>query len=470
MLSRAASIIASSVIFVALMVGSVSAESGDPVCPRPGEVPATAADLEKMKAAGYPDEYRVVGRCWDPTSKYIGGDAAEAKKYLRSILCKGSSFGGAGPDGTVFGVDGKGGLDAKFAVCAAKFLKAMSSELQGQLPLYDGGTNSVCLREGYRTVAQQEKYAEEYRRGGGIACTRGASCEHPRGIAIDVNTTSESNYMKMWQLGPGYGVNFYLKSRDKVHFIPLQAGCSSGGVNPGASPTTPVPRDYYDYPQYAPQSAPRTTNPFANAFNPLQQSIGSGGTGTSYPTSQGGFNSGSYPTDTNSTPNVTTQTSMPTPTQTSTTIVDNPFAFPTSTNRTSSTTSAYETILSYTDTNSDTESTSYSTGTSSPVQLNFDLNDISTGNGSTTNIEKPVTIASTSVAINQVHIPNTFSNPQTQQNLNQSSSSRAQNETLIRTLLITLRDLLQAFLNALKAKATPGFYGPWQMPTQQFRA
>ena len=47
----------------------------------------------------------------------ISNEAGEAKQYLRSILCGNSQYGGAGPDGTVQG------LDSKFAVCAPKFLQ-----------------------------------------------------------------------------------------------------------------------------------------------------------------------------------------------------------------------------------------------------------------------------------------------------------------------------------------------------------
>lgn len=191
------------------------------------------------------------GTCYDPKDASIGATQEESKQYLRSIVCRGSQFGGTTPDETVEK------LDAKFAVCAAKFLKAMSSQLQGTVPLYNGGSNAVCLREGFRTVAQQEKYAQEYRNGGGLACTKGAGCEHPRGIAIDVNAASEAAYQTMWNVGPQYGVNFYLKQRDKVHFIPTGGDCSAGGVTPTG----------VDYPQYySSPSISGSTNPFATAF------------------------------------------------------------------------------------------------------------------------------------------------------------------------------------------------------------
>lgn len=199
------------IIFVVMALPQLS-HAAD--CPA-GTSPATSADLDAMKLAGIPDPK--VGTCWDSSSKTTGAETGQAKEYLRSTLCgsTGNNYGGMGPDGTV------SGLDAKFAVCAAKFFKAAT---QAGIP--------VCLREGKRSVAKQEQYAEEYRRGGGIACTKGAACEHPRGIAIDVNTNSEDNYRKLHAMARQYGVIFYLGFKDKVHFVPNGGDCSAGGTSP----------------------------------------------------------------------------------------------------------------------------------------------------------------------------------------------------------------------------------------------
>lgn len=229
-------------------------------CPKAGERPAaTQADLDSMKANGYPTELIHIGSCWDPTSPYVGQTTGEAKQYLRSILCKNSNFGGAGPDGTIQQ------LDSKFAVCAAKFLKAASTKVSGQLPLYDGGTNSVCVREGYRTPEQQNKYYQEYLRGGGIACGKGAGCEHPRSIAIDVNTAG--NYETLWNMAPQFGVNFYLRSRDAVHFVPTTNECSNSGTGPAGSL---LPSSTYDFDS---NGNPNTSSSSSNLLNGITSAL-----------------------------------------------------------------------------------------------------------------------------------------------------------------------------------------------------
>jgi hypothetical protein len=233
-------------------------------CPA-GARPATEAEVPLMTQAGIPNAK--AGMCWNPTDQYVGKDDAEAKKYLRSILCAGSKFGGAGADGTVQK------LDSKFAICAAKFLKAASTQISGQVSLLEGGTNPVCLREGYRTPEQQQIYYQEYLNGGGIACgSKGVqNCEHPRGIAIDVNTSGDANYQRLWALGPQYSVNFYLRARDKVHFVPLKGECSGGGTVPAGGV---MPLNYHDFPQYYNGPASSTQSPTTSLLNGLRNLLG----------------------------------------------------------------------------------------------------------------------------------------------------------------------------------------------------
>ena len=229
-----------------------------------------------MKAAGAPDDYIRLGNCWNFGSATIGEDPALAKEYLRSILCSGGSYGGAGPDGTIYGINGRGGLNPGFAQCAASFLKSAS---QSGIP--------VCVREGFRTVAQQETYARDYRNGaGGIACTKGANCEHPRGIAIDVNTTTEYNYQRLHSLAGSFGLTFYLGFRDKVHFVPKKGGCNAGGTLP---PDQVLPPDFYDYPQYA-QSSP--VDDISNAIRKMLGLQGQQQSQSSAPVGQPAQNSG----------------------------------------------------------------------------------------------------------------------------------------------------------------------------------
>ncbi len=236
-------------------------------CPVPGTVPITPETRDEATAAGIPTS----SPCWKPTDPNVGAETGQAKEYLRSILCRNSQFGGAGPDGTI------NGLDGKFAVCAAKFLKAESSQIPPSQQLLSGGTSGVCLREGYRTPQQQMVYYQEYLRGGGIACGKNGvqNCEHPRGIAIDVNTGS-GYYEKLWNDANQFGVNFYLRSRDQVHFVPAVAACSGGGINPGTAPQTPLPPQYFDYPQQYqyPMMPPPATTPMSPFTNALRSMLG----------------------------------------------------------------------------------------------------------------------------------------------------------------------------------------------------
>ena len=213
---------------------------------------ATSAD----EAQGWPKGAQVCSR---DEKAGISQDAGEAKKYLKSILCPGGSYGGAGPDGTV------DKLNPSFAQCSATFLKAEKQKMP-----------ELCLNEGYRTVGTQNQYANNYRNGGGIACTQGANCEHPKGIAIDVNA---SNYQQLWDDAHTYGLVFYLRDRDKVHFVPIahkqgktSGPCLTENYNPSSG-------------QFGPNDgvggggAPSSgaSNDLRNALNNEEKGDGSGG-------------------------------------------------------------------------------------------------------------------------------------------------------------------------------------------------
>ncbi len=166
------------------------------------------------------------GDCYKSDEVGIGQTSEQAKQYLRSILCippDGDNYGGMGPDGTIQGIDGK------FAVCAARFLKSA----------LDNGTN-VCVREGARTVAKQNEYVQR----GVIACKGGAQCEHPRGLAIDVNVLPNRNscasYANLHKAAPQFGLDFYMKCADAYHFRPTSAECNGGGVVPPPDPFSPT--------------------------------------------------------------------------------------------------------------------------------------------------------------------------------------------------------------------------------------
>lgn len=245
-------------------------------CPIPGTRPATASDAVVQNGQ------LKVGVCYNPNDASIGQTDEEAKKYLRTILCSpdGDNYGGKGPDGTIQG------LDAKFVQCAAKFLKSAR----------DSGIN-VCIREGARTVEKQESYV----RRGVIACKKGALCEHPRGVAIDVNVTNGKgvnnceSYLALHTNAPTFGLKFYLGCKDAYHFVPTNAGCSAGGTFSGTGSNGQIPTTFYDYPEYM-TGAQSPTSAFTNglrqalgiattpALSPATQSTGStgatGSTGT----------------------------------------------------------------------------------------------------------------------------------------------------------------------------------------------
>ncbi len=188
---------------------------------------ATTADI----AAGYPAGSQVCPS--DYQQSEVTPESGEAKQYLRGILCSPDrdDYGGKGPDGTIQG------LDAKFSICAAKFLQSARAS----------GIN-VCVREGARSVEKQNEYV----RRGIIACKKGAMCEHPRGIAIDVNVFPNPNscpsYKRLHDSAPSFGVTFYLGCKDAYHFVPKKGSdCSGGGVI--------QPETFYDYPQYYEQSS-----------------------------------------------------------------------------------------------------------------------------------------------------------------------------------------------------------------------
>lgn len=206
----------------------------------PGTVLITDKTRPAARATGVPDDVY----CWKPNDANMGVDVGEAKVFLRSIVCPNSrdNYGGAGSDETIQK------LNPKFAVCAARFLKAASAQM------------SVCINEGYRTEEKQREYYDRYRKGtGGIACNPSATqCEHPRGIAIDVNTLRESDYQRLWQMAPQFGLSFYMGAQDKYHFVPKNADCASiVNGSTGSSVPTSLPVSVYDFPRQAP-----TANPF----------------------------------------------------------------------------------------------------------------------------------------------------------------------------------------------------------------
>ncbi len=393
----------------------------------------------------------------------INNEAGASKDYLRTILCPpdGDNYGGYGPDETIRR------LDPKFAQCAATFLKSLNSS-----------GNPYCIKEAARTVEKQNSYVAR----GVIACKKGAMCEHPRGIAIDINVTGRpgascTEYLRAHQLAPQFGLTFYMGCKDAYHFVPQKGGCADANFIPsgtgasgvstgGTSANGFLPASYYDYPQYAPSP----TAPYMSAINALTPLLNNSMQQTSptTPTSAG----------TKYDPNAYAQPSAPItlPTPSSSIFeVPPPYTVPlsTSTNTTTNTQqtmSYYDKLALFADGGQagvPVKTGGTGTGTSAPTVLNNDLYDITTdtttGGSNVLEDELPV-IATNSVAINSVHVTETFTQPK-QPTAVQSASSgvqKAQNQALIVALLTTLRDLLVTYLNFLKTHPTTGFQGAWQ--------
>ena len=219
-------------------------------CPS-GYRPATAADLPRMDAAGIPNPR--VGECWKLNDESVGSAVADAKKNLRDMLCApdGDNYGGAGPDATIEE------LNPQLTVCAAKFLAFAK---QGR---------PVCIREGYRTVQKQKEYAQRAANGGNIACTLGAGCEHPSGIAIDIKTNSEANYQWLHQNACQFGLDFYLRFSDKVHFVPLSHSASRGKSTCGGARQATSCED----PNFTPRNIMGGAAPSSSFTDDLRQAL-----------------------------------------------------------------------------------------------------------------------------------------------------------------------------------------------------
>lgn len=265
--------------FVALLCATIlvplvlSAEVTVPeeACPILGQVPITAEMRDEARAAGIRDDQP----CWNPQDKNIGLAAAEAKQYLRSILCANvrDNYGGEGPDATISKLNGG------FAVCAATFLKAANTRIQGGMPLLSGGTAPVCINEGFRTSAKQLEYWLRYKDPYKACDPTSRVCEHTAGLAIDVNTAPDSNYPLVWDLGKQYGVDFYLGWKDKYHFRAANTSCVSTAtqfdLNTPVGTSAPTggtisPRTF-DFP---PQGTAPAPNPYATLAQQFAQFLG----------------------------------------------------------------------------------------------------------------------------------------------------------------------------------------------------
>ncbi len=431
-------------------------------CPKTGERPATASDAI-VKSGRIP-----VGTCINPNDIGVSNSASEAKEYLLSIA-EGLSGTQAPPNrDRVFM------LNDTFAICAANFIKNYTRTTGVAIKLRS------AVRCGPNSPSSWSCDRTENARAGGAT-----GSNHQTGLAIDINP-ADGNYPRLWKAAnsdPSQGVCFPYLNGDRPHLALAGTGtgesarCVLQGVtkacsgapafNPNAQPYVAgtgsgnVPTGGTN--QTGGMLAPVSSNPFANPYNPTQQSMPT--SYSSYPTPT------PYPTDTTSY-NSPTPVSVPAPTTGVATMP--PLYVPPSNTSIQTgapqTTSDYDKLKQLASTSQST-GTSVSTGTSlngsaSSTRLNGDLYDIDYGGSHTggANIEVGTlaVMATSSVAINPVHVTQTFSGTNAPPQTAGTDVRTAQNQSLVVALLTTLRDLLVSYLKFLQTRTTYGFQGAWQ--------
>ncbi len=355
--------------------------------------------------------------------------------------------------------DAVSGLNSDFACRMSKFFKAATAE----------GMN-ISIGSGYRSIAHQTSLYNAY-----IACGKcGAPVappgrsKHNFGLAIDLSFNgrplprtlaicsgipeckwAHSNEAKFglrypmdyepWHIEPSGTVNGKQQ--------PLPEGGWNGDQNQTPYTNNGTP---YNPNMWQPQTPP----PQPQQFSPLG---GSGNTGASTPTQTTSGNQ-YLPTNYDGTP-VPIDTYVPTSSGTST-------ATSTVTTKINNGPSAAEQIdLMTGGSNSYNGSQSSPTSTSAPTRLNDDLNDIGSTNTGGANISDDLVdgrLAENSVALNPIHVTQTFSGNEPTVVQATSGANAAANKSLIVALLTTLRDLLVSFVNVLKSQNSYGFEGAWR--------
>ncbi len=207
----------------------------------------------------------------------------------------------------------------------------------------------------------------------------------------------------------------------------------------------------------------------AALFSPVAAQLAQSGAGTAtnptYPTTP------TYPTyPTYQPPNETIQWVVPTTTPFT---VPSPYTYNVSTSTNISTTTRpltdYEQIQLFNNSYEWNPPASAPTSTSAPTQLNTDTidtnSDTDTGTTNTSNsiydTERP--IATTSVAVNPIHVTETFSQNQTPQiGASTGPTQVSANQSTIVRLMTALRDVLLVFVQILKSRPSYGFEAPWK--------
>ncbi len=371
--------------------------------------------------------------------------------------------------------DSISGLNSDFACRMMKFFKAA-----------DAAGQNVAITSAYRSEALQKVLYDKY-----IACGRcGApvappgKSKHGFGLAIDLwmngqkiptNTAQciANNPVCKWVHAnySQYGLRFPMEY-EPWHIEP--SGAVNGRQQPlpegGWQSDDTGSRYTNTSSQYSPSMWNPSMAPTPQMFSPLGSTGAPSPTGSTVPSQTGSTGSTGQTYD----PNAylpTNYNSIPLPTASSSIFtVPPPYVYPLSTSLTTGTqtNNYYDRLNMLASTSQSTgasTATGGSTNTGSSTQLNDNLFDIDNGTSNTggANLDdnRPIVISTTSVAINPIHVTQTFSGSQPQP-VATTSLKANQNQSLIITLLTAVRDLLVSYLKFLKAQPTYGFQGAWK--------
>lgn len=220
-------------------------------CPA-GTTPITSGTRAAATAAGIPTS----AECWDPKSTIVGQEKGEAKQYLNSIVRGGK----CGPYQS-----SAEGLNPDFAVCAARFMKA----LRAKDPRF-------YVASMYRSSAHQA-----YLCGGGCGrvngpCAAAGQSKHQSGNAIDISNGQRIVPEWVHNMARGYGIRFPVNG-DSGHMEPIPgSNCSNPNFQPtdtvgDITPTTRLTDTIRKFFNPPPQPAPSTPS---TSGSPTQSSIG----------------------------------------------------------------------------------------------------------------------------------------------------------------------------------------------------
>lgn len=365
------------------------------------------------------------------------------------------------------------GLNSDFACRMSKLFKAA-----------DAAGINIAIGSGFRDIPHQTRLYNAYIACGkcGAPVAKPGSSKHNFGLAIDLNFANKKSPRDLAQCAAmpeckwthenntKFGTRFPM-SYEPWHIEPsgtvngMQQPLPQGGWT-GDQSTIP----YSNTGAFNPATWSPSMAPQPQQFSPLGATGQPSATGTSVPTEIG-----TSPTQTYD-PNAylpTNYNSIPLPTATSSIFtVPPPYSFPlsTSTNTGDSQANNYyerlQLLASSSQTGTSASTGSSLTGSASSTQLNSDLYDIDYGSsntgGSNLDDNTPIAIATNSVAINPIHVTETFTGTNKPPQTTSTGLSTSQNQSIIMTLLTAVRDLLVSYVKLLKSQTTYGFQGAWQ--------